>query len=98
MPDVIVFCRERGQPRARTQSPGRSLDDDPNFTAGKGVLDLIFSKAISECKSTLTTVPSNSRPSCKVTLICCDYQKQKHNLGMTNRQQNPQFWTMLLLF
>lgn len=70
IPAVIVFCRERGQPKATTQSPGRSLHDDPSFAAGNGVLDLIFMTAMSECKSAFNTVPSKVRPSCKVTSTC----------------------------
>lgn len=48
MPAVIVFCRESGQPKATTQSPGRSLFDNPSFAAAKGVLDVIFTTAMSE--------------------------------------------------
>lgn len=67
IPAVIVCWRERGQPIATTQSPGSSLHEEPSFADGSGVLDVIFTIAISECKSAFTTVPTNVRPSCKVT-------------------------------
>lgn len=75
MPDVMVFFRACGQPKAITKSPGWSFDDIPSFAAGSGIFDCIFTTAMSETKSAFTTVPSNSRPSCKVTPTYLFYWK-----------------------
>lgn len=69
IPAVTVFWRVKGQPNATTQSPGRSLLEVPNFAVGNGVFELIFTIAMSECRSAFTTVPSYVRPSCKLTSI-----------------------------
>ena len=81
IPAVTVFWRESGQPKATTQSPGWSLDDDPSLAAGNGVLDLIFTTAMSEWRSALRTTPSNSRPSCKVTLTCYNIEPFEKETG-----------------
>lgn len=70
IPAVTVFWRESGQPRAITQSPGRSVLEIPSFAVGSGVEDLIFTIAISEWRSASKTVPWYDRPSCKVTSTC----------------------------
>lgn len=85
IPAVIVFWSVIGHPRATTQSPGRSLPELPSFADGSGVLDLIFTIAISECKSAFTTVPINARPSCKVTSTCQVIHLSNHNFYVSRK-------------
>lgn len=80
-PAVIEFRREWGAPIVTTLSPGRSLDEEPSFANGKGVLEVIFTIAISECKSEFTTVPTKAWPSRKVMSTY-----NNHRLGIWTRK------------
>ena len=68
MPAVAVPPRPNGLPIATTQSPTRALSESPNATYGKPLASTLIS-ARSVFGSLPTSVASNLRPSCSVTVI-----------------------------